>query len=57
MTVTKYPSSPEGWRVKMHLKMLSGKCRPICLGLNVLSCMADTIAADDLAEEGAKKFT
>ena len=21
---------------KMHLKMLSGKCRPFCLGLNVL---------------------
>ena len=23
---------------KMHLKMSSGKCRPFCLGLNVLKC-------------------
>ena len=27
---------------KMHLKMASGKCRPFCLGLNVLSAVAKT---------------
>ena len=26
---------------KMYLKMSTGKCRPFCLGLNVLNCFAD----------------
>ena len=28
---------------KMHWKMLSGKCRPFCLGLNVLTRLHDDV--------------
>ena len=32
-----YPSSPEGWGVKMHFKTWSAKWWPLCLVLNVLN--------------------
>ena len=31
-----YPSSPEGWGVKMRLKMSSANCQPFCSSPNVL---------------------
>ena len=30
---------------KMHLKMSSGKCWPFCFGLNVLTCIGNTLVA------------
>ena len=34
------------WFKKMHLKTLSGKWRPFCLGLNVLSTLSNIIPKD-----------
>ena len=40
---------------KKHLKMLSGKCRPFCLGLNVLN--AGLLVFSDTYTKEADKFS